>query len=686
MNSKLLTLSLIASTALMSTATFAEEVTLDPIVVSSDFREKKLSQTSNAVTVLNADKLYDKASSSFVETLATVPNVNFAAGASKAKYIQIRGIGERSQFETPINPSVGLIIDGIDFSNLTLGATLFDIKQIEVLKGPQGTTFGANGLAGVITAQSTEPTKEAQGHMEATVGNYNTKAFGLAMGVPLIEDTLLGRFSFYRNTNDGYLKNSFLNKDDTNQVDETTLKGQIKWLVSDNHTIDLNVMHINIDNGYDAFTLDNSWTSQADEPGVDRQKTNAMALKSTYAFDAMTLISKLSYSKSDLTYSYDEDWSYVGQFDAATYPYKGFDAYNRDKKQIDIDVHLTSKENGRIFSDMSDWTVGVYAKNYDEDLVRNHPTDYGADVNFNSAYTSQNIAAYAQLDTHLSDKLTIISGLRVEKWDMEYSDSNNVAIENDEVMVGGKLGVNYQASQNALYYVTLSRGYKPGGVNAGTTLAAADKTFATETLWNVDLGVNTSYYDNTLTSRFNLFYGKRKDIQIKLYQEDEHSFTDYLGNAAQGSYYGLESQLDYYVNDALHVYSSIGLLKSQFDDYTVTLDGREPAHAPKYQYNIGLAYNFLESWRFKTNVEGKSSYFFSNTHEQKSEAYTLVNASVEYMYNDLSVSVWAKNIMDEEYAVRGFYFPNNPGNGYEAELYTQKGAPRTFGVTLSYDF
>ncbi|MCF6245606.1 MAG: TonB-dependent receptor, partial [Sulfurovum sp.] len=427
-------------------------------------------------------------------------------------------------------------------------------------------------------------------------------------------------------------------------------------------------------------------TSQSDEPGADRQKTDAFALKSTYGFDAMTLISKLSYSKSDLTYSYDEDWSHTGQFDAATYPYKGFDAYKREKTQADIDVHLTSKENGRLFSDTSDWTVGVYAKNYDEALVRNHPTDYKAELNFNSDYTSTNTAIYAQLDTHLSEKLTIISGLRVEKWDMEYKDSHNVHIENDETMVGGKLGVNYQSSDTALYYATLSRGYKPGGVNAGTKLSATDKTFATETLWNVDLGVNTSYYDNTLTSRFNVFYGKRKDIQIKLYQENEHSFTDYLGNAAQGSYYGLESQLDYYLNDTIHLYSSIGLLKSQFDDYTATLDGREPAHAPKYQYNIGFDYSFAEAFRLKVNAEGKASYYFSNTHEQKSEAYTLLNASLEYTYNDLAVSLWAKNITDEAYAVRGFFFANNPGNGYESELYTQKGTPRTFGVTLTYDF
>jgi outer membrane receptor protein involved in Fe transport len=261
-----------------------------------------------------------------------------------------------------------------------------------------------------------------------------------------------------------------------------------------------------------------------------------------------------------------------------------------------------------------------------------------------------------------------------------------VNIDNDEVMVGGKIGVNYQYTDTKLFYATLSRGYKPGGVNAGTTLNQEDKRFETETLWNFDFGMNASYFENTLVSRLNFFYGKRKDMQVKLYKEDEHSFTDYLSNAAKGTYYGVESSLDYYANDALHLFSSIGLLKSEFDDYTPLLDGRAPAQSPEYQYNVGFDYSFAEAWRFKADVEGKGSYYFSNTHDQKSKAYTLLNASLEYTNGDFSATLWAKNISDEEHAVRGFYFPNNPGNGYASELYTQKGTPRTFGLTVSYDF
>lgn len=696
MTSKTLTLSLIASIALMSTTTFAEEITLDPIVVSSDFREKKLSETTNSIAIIGEEELYDKSSAAFEDVIGQVPNVNFTSGASRAHYIQIRGIGERSQFITPVNPSVGINIDGMDFSQSALGVTMFDVKQVEVLRGPQGTTFGANGLAGVINIQSNEPTDELEGHIEATVGDYNTKAFGIALGGALIKDTLEGRASVYKNTSDGYMKNSFLNRDDTQNIDELTAKLALRWYAADNHTVDFNFMHVNVDNGYDAFTFDSSRTSHADEPGTDAQKTNAFAIKSTYQVnEKMHLVSKVSHSQSDVTYSYDEDWSFVGEFDESLYPYSSFDEYLRDRTQTDIDVRLVSDADGRIFSGSTDWTVGAYYKDYSEDLTRNYTY---LDAPFTSDYATENKAIYGQLDSAINDKLTLVTGLRVESWDAKYDDSYAVNIDTDEVLVGGKFGVNYQANPDRLYFAYLSKGYKPGGVNADNTLSTEAKTYETENLWNLEAGMNSNHFNNTLLNRFNIFYGKRKDQQVKSSvvtprDDGSTSFVDYLANAAEGTYYGIESQLDWYPNDNLHIFSSVGLLKAKFNEYvdpnpsSVDVNGRAPAQSPEYQYNLGFDVTFWDGFIFKSNVEGKGSYYFSNRHNEKADSYALVNSSLEYTNGNWSAVVWVRNIADEEYQVRGFgSFGNNPGNGYATELYTQLGAPRTAGLTVSYDF
>lgn len=689
-------LSIVTACAIMTTAAFAEETTtLDPIVVGADFREQNLSQTASSVAIIGEDKIYDKATQAFVEVTAAEPNVNFSAGASKAKYIQIRGIGERSQFVTPINPSVGIMVDGIDFSQSALGVTLFDVKQIEVLRGPQGTTFGANGMAGVINVESNEPTNEAGGHLETTIGNYNTKAVGIAINAPIVEDKLLSRFSLYKNTSDGYMTNSYLGRDDTNNIDELTAKAKFRWIASDNHTLDLTLMHVDVDNGYDGFTLDNTRDSHADEPGKDTQKTDAFALKSTYQVNPkMHLISSVSYSKSDMEYSYDEDWSYAGEFDP-DWSYSSFDQYFRDREQTDIDARMVSDEEGRIFDGSTDWTMGAYYKDYSEIMTRNYTY---LDAPFISDYDTKNIAIYGQLDTHLTDKLTLVSGLRVEKWESAYGDTENINIDTDEVLSGGKLGLNYQAETNRLYYVTLSKGYKPGGVNSDYRLTQDAREYQTENLWNLDAGVNSNYFNNTLKSRLNLFYGKRIDQQVKnseprLREDKTVEYIENLANAAEGTYYGLESQIDYYPYDALHLFTSLGLLQAKFDEYknpnpsAIDMTGRTPANSPEYQYNVGFDYFFLEAWTFKSNVEGKGSYYFSDSHNEKAGSYALLNSSLEYTNGDFTASVWVRNITDEEYYVRGFGdFGNNPSKYYETELYVQLGTPRTAGLTLSYDF
>ena len=102
-----------------------------------------------------------------------IPNVNYSKGSSRARYFQIRGIGERGQFDEPLNSSVGLLIDGIELSGIGTVATLFDVKQIEVLRGPQGTLYGANALAGLINVVTNKPTDIFESNLEFGLGTVS---------------------------------------------------------------------------------------------------------------------------------------------------------------------------------------------------------------------------------------------------------------------------------------------------------------------------------------------------------------------------------------------------------------------------------------------------------------------------------------------------------------------------------
>ena len=123
---------------------------LEEIVVTAEFRDTPLMQQAASTSIVSSDDIYDRAAQHLEEVLNLAPNVNYASGASRARFYQVRGIGERSQFVEPLNPSVGVLVDGIDFSGLGTAGTLFDVSQVEVLCGPQGTLHGANALAGLI--------------------------------------------------------------------------------------------------------------------------------------------------------------------------------------------------------------------------------------------------------------------------------------------------------------------------------------------------------------------------------------------------------------------------------------------------------------------------------------------------------------------------------------------------------
>ena len=673
MKIKNLTLSSITSIILISSIVYADDITLEPITVTSDFRDTSLEKTSKAISVLSDDKIADKAHESFENVIGQVPNVNFSSGASRAHYVQIRGIGERSQFISPVNPSVGLVLDGIDVSESALALTMFDVNQIEVLKGPQGTTFGSNGMAGVVTLKSNEPTEDFGGHIETTIGNYNTKAAGIALGGSLIENKLLGRLSVYKNTSDGFIENKTLNRKDTQNIDELAIKSQLTYLANDDHTVDINLAHIDVDNGYDAWTWGDSksYITESNEPGTDAQETNAIAIKSIYQINnKMHLISQASFSKSDSIYSYDYDWTTASSFEE----------YLRKRKKLDVDLRLVSDEDGRILSNTTNWTFGIYYKNQNEDLKQS----LTGNTPYTSSFDAENLAIYGQLDSDIADKLTLTTGLRVENWKSEFNDSN-LDLDTNENLIGGKIGLSYQENANNLYYATLSKGYKPGGVNADNTISDDEKIFNTEHLWNLDIGKSFSNFENKLKSRINFFYGLRRDQQVKTSYLDQGGWREYLANAAKTSYYGVEMQTDYYADNTLHLFASLGLLKSKFDKYETDADynpeGRTQAQSPKYQYNVGFDYMITDDVQVKSDIEGKDSYYFSNSHADQSKSYALLNTSVSYLAADWTVTLWGKNLTNKSYQTRGFNF-----NKWGLGSYTQQGNPRTFGFTARYDF
>ncbi|MDG1752499.1 MAG: TonB-dependent receptor [Thalassotalea sp.] len=672
----------------------AEEA-VEVITVNAGYRSQSLQTTAASLSVLSSEDIKARHAQNLEEIAGAVANVNFSSGSQRARYYQIRGIGERSQFQEPINPSVGLIVDDIDFSGIGSVASTFDMSQVEIFRGPQGTRFGANALAGLIYMSSNAPTESFESGLKLTAGNYGSFGAGLFFSGPA-SDKVNYRLSAEKYQSDGFVENIFLDRDDTNNRDELTLRGKLAIEASEHLKIDLALLHFNFNNGYDAFSLDKNRQTLSDQPGVDAQETTALSAKFTYSkFNSFDLVSVISHADSDLAYGYDEDWSYEGLCTNSAcegWEYSSVDNYLRDRKTSTAEVRLISKPEQNIFSDTTSWIAGVYFKDDVEDLKRQYTY---LDSDFNSAFDAKTLAVFAQFDTAINDKVTLTSGVRVENRESDYVNSNSLAFSPDDTMVGGKLALAYQVSESDMAYISVNRGFKAGSVNTGGSVPEELRVFDPEYLWNYELGYKASFLNNKAYLRTALFYMNREDIQISSYHLDTRSdgsaeFISYWDNAAKGSNQGLEIEGAWNVNDNLEVYGGLGLLSSEFKDFTYAdgtkETGRDQAHAPNYQFNLGINYFPNEQWHFNLAIDGKDEFYFSDSHDQKSDEVVLVHGSISYLQDQWQLKLWVRNLLDEDYTTRGFYFGNDPRDYYTAKAYNQFAEPAVVGLTLDYQF
>lgn len=670
---------------LLPTVSVMAETSMEEIIVTADFRKTNEADTTSSISIISEETILESSAQHLDDLINGIPNLNYSSGTSRARFFQIRGIGERSQFGSPLNPSVGYIVDNVDFSGIGSIGTLLDVQQVEVLRGPQGTRYGANALAGLINIKTNDPTDQQSANIRLSAGEYNHRTVSLILNQPL-SDAISARFVAEKHESDGYYDNDFLATDDTNERDELTLKGKLKVEMSDSWQLNLSVGQVDIDNGYDTFSLDNTRTTLSDQPGRDSQESTFISMQSDWNTELMDVQVIVAAANSDIEYSYDEDWSFTG---IDPIGYTSFDSYERERDMVSFETRLISSEQARLFNNSTDWLVGFYYQSSEESLLRQY-TFLGSD--FSSNYDFTTTAIFAQLDTDLNESWALSFGARVEERDTDYKDSDNVNFDPDETLWGGRFSVKNYWNENTLLYVSLARGYKAGGFNTDGSLDADLREFDSEYLLELETGIKANIGDD-LQIRGAIFYDQRRDQQVKsslVRQRPDGSteFIDFLGNAAEGTNTGLELETRWLINDNFALNASLGWLDAEFDDFInefgEDLSGRDQSQAPTYTYQLGL--NWQQSvWSAGVNLNGKDEYFFSDRHDLKSEKFNLLNANVAYDNDRFRVSLWARNLTDKDYTVRGFgSFGNDPRKGYATEPYVQYGEPRIVGVTLEY--
>ncbi len=733
---------------------------LEEIVVTAGFRDRDLMTRPGSATVVDEQTARDRAAQHLESVLAVAPNINYASGASRARFIQVRGIGDLEQFIDPKHfPSVGVAFDDIDLGGTANAGMLFDAGQVEILRGPQGTRFGTGALAGLINIRGNRPSDEFMAYMEGGIGNYGARHLGAVVSGPLGE-AAGARIALQKNQGDGYIDNTWLGRSDTNGYDETTVRATLEAAPSDRSTYGLTAFYFDGKNGYDAFSLDNTRTTLSDEPGRDDQQSTALAGRAEWSLgEAATLSAVATWLDGDLAYGYDEDWTFDGICDGTLCDpvwdrYVAADEYLRDRSEVSFDLRLLGDAGSGGQGASIEYVVGAYAQRRDEDLQRIR-TDPWSVTEFSSAYATDREALYGQIDivpggrgarggagspgrtgsagaagspgsadgataasgsadgataasSRRSSRLSFTAGFRYERFDDAYADTGGFASSTDDTLTSGEFTLAWEASTATTLYATIARGAKAGGVNtaASSSFALMQPLFrefiggrllvGKETLLNRELGLKGRYADGRLALRAALFAMERDNAQLESWMWDGGAslWIGFLDNV-DGSNSGAELELEFDATARTQLFASLGWLDTEVDRIeTYDLDlggfversGIDQAKSPDLQFNVGASVSFSDRWRARVEIEGRGDNRFGYYHLGTLPSYTLLNASVAADFGSTELLFWGRNLADEDYAVHGLYFGNDPRKGWINETYLQYGEPRVVGVTARYSF
>ena len=698
-----------------------QSVTLqsEEIIVRAGLKDESLQRSTNSVTVYDAKEIKQADGNHFQDIMESIPNLNAAGGTSRPRYFQIRGIGERSHYfaEGPPNFSVGFVIDDIDLSGLGMAGLLYDLDQIEIFKGPQSSMFGPNALAGLINMRSTEPKDELEGNIRIINGTDNIQRINGMINLPLGKAFAL-RVALESGSDDGFRKNKYLDITNSNGRKENIIREKLLFTPNEYFQVVLASFKAVLDNRYDVWAPDNNEDlfTYTNQKGIDSQETNAYSLRANYVKNKMNASFIVSNSKTDLVHAYDGDWGnddfwleepYNFDPNATYWKYEFYDSTARYRDNQTLEARVS----------YGDIIVGYYTKSLKE---KDNASGwlYGGDAALAaSEFTFDVSAVYGQVDKLISDRLKIIANVRKETNKITYYGTasyfdwyvydlaplDTVAFNIEHDLWGGKLALQYFVYKNMNVYSSLSRGYKAGGVNQHPLLTADSRPYDPEFMTNFEFGLRR--YTENSTVHLSAFMAKRTNQQVSISSQqregDPNSFVFYTANATTGSLSGLELDGTCKLNSAFSLSGSLGLLNTQIDAFTfetdsgetATLGNREASHAPKYSYSLAVDFEKDNGLFGRLEMTGKDKFYFSDSHDEISESYQLLNGNIGFSFGQWSVKIWGRNMLDVRYATRGFYFGLEPiwndelqDHEYPDKKYVSYGDPAHFGITLDFAF
>jgi iron complex outermembrane receptor protein len=725
--------SLCAATAVQQANAQAVSVAsaLEEITVTARRREESLQDIPVAVSAFSDEELRALQADNLSALSGAVPNLNLVQGRGSATSanVFIRGIGQPDALQT-FDPAAGVYVDDIYMSRIQ-GALfeLYDVERVEVLRGPQGTLYGKNTIAGAIKLVSKRPSDELTGQIELMGGDYDRFDLKAYVSGPL-SDTVSFSLAGLTSNRDGIVADPATGKE-YNDIDTQAGRAILRFAPSDRFDATVSLDYTRQRN---ALTLGRN---EADLIAVDLAPITAppvvvLTPARTGEFDYRTRTSFANDEGQTLDHwggSLTLNW-HLGD----AWSFKSITAYRELEPDLYIDIDATEFELGDVFVGIDQdqlsqefqllfdgggrWQAvfGLYYLDenveslqlaFADDFLRFNGTPLPFERMVGDELENKSYAAFAHVSVDLTDRLSGSLGVRYTQDEKDYFRTTTTNLDptpfdyvDDDSWdaVTPSATLEYAFTPDAMTYLSVARGFKSGGFNGRANSVADTGSFDPEYVWTYELGYKGQWNGGRLTTNAAVFYSDYTDFQARVGDADPLGFRFPVLNAGELEIYGAELEVVAVPVDALQLRAAIGYLSAdykEFEDcrpqYGPDCDhsGEEPPFAPEWTAGLGLSYTIPLTVRtaltFGVDGNFKAKHWLSvdNRDVLTQDDFWLVNALATLRGTDGGwwVSVGGKNLTDEVYKTDAQEFAA-VGNIQTAYY----GDPRTWSIALGFAF
>ena len=682
---------------------------LEEVVVTALKREgTSLVDTAAGVAVVQGSQIEDWGATDLSDFLQRTPALSIDPGATMGwNTFQVRGVSATLGAAT-----VGFYMDDLPFSltriNTVPAVPVFDLAQVEVLRGPQGTLYGAGASGGVVVVSTLDPVMNEFGaKLDLSAYTIDDGGDGYvtsgAINVPLIDDTLAARAVVTYQDDDGWVTDALTGRDEINPSDKTDARLKLLWTPTD----DLELVF-----------LANTSESNSNGRGTIADDSGELFLDGTLWDPIDDSEYQIEYDQYGVTLKYD---------------FENFRIFN-SLSYIDLDRHLTflplpltndmdfeSTSNEFRISSAGDsrlsWLAGVFyrdVENYTDVPLLSAGVGF---PNVKDQLDSEQISIFGDATYELiQDKLFLSAGLSyfeddldfVVLWDPEFFPFENQDLSNDSDEVSSQVTLSYNPSEDSTAYVRWAEGFRPGNFNTSLGIVQVrlftgdfgyNGAVSTETITAYEVGYKAEFMDGTAYTEIVFFYNDMDDPQLVGRYEAAGNAASAIINGESAESMGLEFVLALSPLDGLDLnftasYTDAELTDDVFiGDVLQYEDGEEMTLVPEYMASGTAAYTWDVMNDLQATVSGSVQYISEKTllvpssPSIEGDETTLVNLRAELGNQTWSVYGFANNVTDEDGAVTpATPYLAGPPPQFVDGIYANRYRPRSYGIGLRYNY